>query len=313
MRIVLVGTVESTAVTLETLCEQNMPPSAVFGLDPALKERHGDYVDMAGMAARHGVPFIGVRSINDPDVVSEIASLEPDWLVVVGWSQICGEPLLAIPRLGSIGYHPTPLPAMRGRAVLAWTILLGCRSTAGTLFRLAPGVDSGDILVQRHFDLDERETLPSLISRHMAALKHMWQELAPRLKQENLAGQPQDESKASYCAKRGKEDGLIDWKMDSTMVDCLIRAVTRPYPGAFGWLRNARFTIWEAEPWNGTPYFGIPGQIVASLDEGLLVTCGANSTLLVREWAWEIGSTKPRIGDRIGSRQTEAPAQGSGG
>lgn len=315
MRIVLVGTVESTAVTLDALCREGRRPVAVFGLDPALKERHSDYVDMAELAARFDVPFTGVRSINDPDVVARIAALQPDWLVVVGWSQICREPILAIPRLGAIGYHPSPLPELRGRAVLAWTILLGCRSTAGTLFRLAPGADSGDILAQSSFDLDERENLPSLMEKHMVVLRHMWLELLSRLDGENVAGKPQDEAGASYCARRTAEDGLINWHENAADVDRLIRAVTRPYPGAFGWLRDRKLMIWKAEPWTGARYFGAPGQIVARLGDALLVTCGGNTALLVRDWAWEGADAQPppQIDDRIQSAQPRAALQSVGG
>lgn len=299
MRIVLVGTVESTAVTFDALSEAGRQPVAVVGLDPLLRERHSDFVDMGAVAARAGIPFVGVRSVNDAQVVARIAELEPDWLVVVGWSQICREPLLAVPRLGSIGYHPAPLPELRGRAVLAWTILLGRTATAGTLFRLAAGVDSGAILAQHGFDLTDRETLPELMAKHMAALRRMWKELAPRLGEGDLTGIVQDETRASYCARRTAGDGLIDWSAGATQVDRLIRAVTRPYPGAFGWLRDRKLTIWQAEPWSGPVHYGAPGQIVARLGDGLLIACSGNTALVARQWDCDDASM-PRTGERIG-------------
>ena len=301
MRIVLIGAVESTAVTFQALCEHGVTPVAVFGLLPELGHRHSDLVDIAGMADAMNVPFVGVRSINDADVVARIEALDPDWLIVVGWSQICGERLLAVPRVGSIGYHPSALPKLRGRAVLAWTILLGLKRTAGTLFSLAPGVDSGDILAQHAFDLDERETLPSLIAKHMAALRSMWAEIMPRLAAP-LPGMKQDDGKASYCAKRTAADGLIDWSREAVDIDRLIRAVTHPYPGAFGWLRGSKLTIWEATIWAGPTYHGSPGQIVARHEQGLVITCANGTALLATKWDWpDLASRngKVPVGERI--------------
>lgn len=301
MRIVLIGTVESTAVTLRSLCEAGHAPVMVVGLDPGLASRHGDYVDMGSEAARLGVPFFSVRSINDPVHVERIAGLEPDWLVVVGWSQICREPLLAVPTQGAIGYHPSPLPELRGRAVLAWTILLDRKETAGSLFRLEPGVDSGSIFVQRAFELDPRESLTTLMAKHMAALDHMWSDLLPRLESGEVEGRIQDETRASYCGKRTAADGLIHWDQDATSIDRLVRAVTRPYPGAFGWLRAGKLNVWATEIWQGAPYYAPPGQVLAILDDGLLVACGDFTSLKITDWSWEDPGEHrdPRVGDQI--------------
>lgn len=303
MRIVLIGAVESTAVTLEALIRAGYPPVAIVSLEPELSGRHGDFVDMGALAAKAGISFIGVRSINAPDIVARLEALQPDWLVVVGWSQICQEPLLAIPRLGAIGYHPAPLPEMRGRAVLAWTILLGRSRTAGTVFRLEPTVDSGDILAQRAFDLDERETLPSLLSKHMYALKTMWDELMPRLASGDIETTIQDIGRASYCAKRTAADGLIDWQSDAQAIDRLIRAVTAPYPGAFTTVEGSKLIIWKGEIWDGPRYYGLPGQIADHDQNGILVSCGNHTALLLKQWQWSEAESGrlPRVGGRFGT------------
>lgn len=303
MRIVLVGTVESTVVTLRAFVAAGHAPVAVVTLLPDLADRHGDFVDMAAEARSLGVNCVTVRSINAPDVVDAIAGLEPDWLVVVGWSQIVHPPLLAVPRVGSIGYHPSPLPRLRGRAVLAWTILLGLDRTAGTLFKLEPGVDSGHVLAQRKFAVSARETLATLISKHMEALDAMWRDLIPRMIDGAVAGEVQDEAAASYCGKRTADDGRIDWTQPVVAVDRLVRAVTRPYPGAFTWRADDRLTIWRAEPWQGPVHYGPPGQVLAVGEADFLVACRLGETLRVMDWSWGNPETaRPlRVGERLGA------------
>lgn len=301
MRIVLIGTVESTAVTLRAMVKGGYPPIAVVSLDPTLAARHSDFVDMAPLASAAGAEFIPVRSVNAPDVVARIAALAPDWLVVAGWSQILHPPLMAAATVGTVGYHPAPLPELRGRAVLAWTILLGRTWTAGSLFKLEPQVDSGEILAQERFDLDPCETLATLMEKHMKALSAMWADLLPRLADGTASSQPQDGSRASYCAKRTAADGRIDWDQDVAVIDRLVRAVTAPYPGAFSLRGDDRLIIWEAEPWTGPAHFGLPGQIVDIQDGALLIACRMGQVLRVNRWEWG-GPENPkplRIADRL--------------
>jgi methionyl-tRNA formyltransferase len=301
MRIVLIGAVESTAVTLDCMIESGYPPISVVGLDKTLAARHSDFVDMETRAREAGITFIPVRSVNAPEVVERITSLEPDWLVVVGWSQICHAALLAIPRLGAIGYHPSPLPELRGRAVLAWTLLLGRETTGGSLFALEPTVDSGDILAQRLFPVVPRETLSSLICKHLSALSDMWRELLPKMVLGPLVGRPQDPALASHCAKRTAEDGRVDWTGSVYDIDRLVRAVTAPYPGAFSDRGDDRLQIWEAEPFVGPTHYGLPGQVLAVGEKEILIACRLGEALAVRRWSWpdEKGASPLRVGDRL--------------
>jgi methionyl-tRNA formyltransferase len=301
MRTVLIGAVESTAVTLNALLAAGSPPVGVVGLDVACASRHSDYVDMGALSIVHGLPFLGVASANSDEAVAWVEALQPDWIIVVGWSEICRAPLLSKARLGGIGYHPAPLPALRGRAVLAWTILLGLTETAGTLFNLEPTVDSGAILAQRFFPVDARETLPGLMAKHMQALAGMWADLLPRLAHGPVSGIAQDEARATYCAKRVAADGGIDWRADAVAVDRLVRAVTAPYPGAFTALGDRRLIVWEAEIWEGPRHYGIPGQVVETRGSDALVACGDGGAILVRRWDWADGveARRLRVNDRF--------------
>src|SRR3546814_5174240 len=68
---------------------------------------------------------------------------------------------------------PAPLPRLRGRGVIPWTILANEPITAGTLFWIDDGADSGPILEQAFFHVAPDETAASLYARHMRALGEM--------------------------------------------------------------------------------------------------------------------------------------------
>ncbi len=238
MRIVLVGAVDSTLIALETLTQQGVPPVALFTLPLSKAQRHSDYVNLEPFAVKYGVSVVGAPNINAPEILDKIRFFQPDYLFVIGWSQICRQELLSIPRIGSIGCHPAPLPENRGRGVIPWTILQRRLDTAMTMFWLDKGVDSGDILLQEKFPVAPDETATTLYKKHGESLQKLLSVTITMLKEGNPPRTPQNHSLATYCAKRVADDGLIDWNLSAESVWTLIRSVTKPYPGAFISVKN---------------------------------------------------------------------------
>ncbi len=77
------------------------------------------------------------------------------------------------PELPTVNIHPSLLPYGRG----GWPMpldILNCRKTSGvTIHKIAEGFDTGDILLQRAFDLDAAETLETLMNKVYALLPEM--------------------------------------------------------------------------------------------------------------------------------------------
>ncbi len=281
MRNVLVGAVETTRVVFETLVSLGRAPLALVTLPTSKAFRHSDWVDLRPLAAPADVPVIEAENVNDAGVLNILADLRPDHVLVVGWSQICRQEFLSIPRVGAIGYHPSPLPQNRGRGVIPWTILQRRSDTAGTFFWLDEGVDSGDILAQHRFAVEPNETARSLYDKHLAVLAQLVSSVLPLLLEGNPPRLPQDHVRATYCAKRVPADGLMDWQADAETVWTLVRAVGRPYPGAFTFRREKAISVWDAEYVGPAPYYGLPGQVQAVTKAGALVQCGDGGHILL--------------------------------
>jgi len=282
MRIVLVGAVESSLAVLRTLTEERHAPVALVTLPLTKSSRHSDFVDLRPAATSMGVPVIEVSNVNSPDAVTQMRRLEPDFMFVIGWSQICGPEFLHIPKHGCIGYHPSLLPENRGRAVIAWTILQGLEHSGGSLFWLADGVDSGDLLIQRPLALAPDETARTLMDKHLQMLPDILRQALALLSAGNFPRIVQDSSKATYCARRTLADGWIDWTRPAREIWTLIRAAGRPYPGAFTIDRQRKLTIWAANLVNGRPFWGMPGQIQEITPAGVVVQCGDREHVLLK-------------------------------
>ena len=233
MRTAFVGAVEGSAVALGALIRAGMSPGLVITLTPKVSLRHSDYVDLTPLAKAGGSEIIYAADVNGPDVIEALRAFQTDLVLVIGWSQICGDAFRSVASIGNIGFHPSPLPRMRGRAVIPWTILLGEDVTAASLFWLDDGVDSGPILLQEPIAVAADETARTLYAKQTDALARMLPKAVELVRSGKASRIEQDHSLATYCAKRTADDGLIDWREPAEAILRLVRAVGAPYPGAF--------------------------------------------------------------------------------
>lgn len=221
---------------------------AVTLLDDQSQSKSGRvYLD--AFCRDRGIPLVKTRHVNDPLVLDAIRSQEIDWLFVIGWSQIAGPEVLASPTRGVLGMHPTLLPEGRGRAAIPWAILKGLKRTGVTLFQLDEGVDTGPIVAQEVIELRPDETASTLYERvrkaHRTLIARTWSDLVA----DRVTPRPQDDRRASQWPGRCPEDGRVEPDvMTVEEIDRLVRAVTRPYPGAFLDEGELRVRVWAGSP-----------------------------------------------------------------
>jgi methionyl-tRNA formyltransferase len=226
---------------------------------------------MRPLADEHGLELVATANVNEEALVDRVRSLDPALIYVIGWSQLVKPPLLETPSQGCVGIHPTRLPEGRGRAPIPWTILKGLDRTASTMFTLTEGVDEGDVIGVVELEVDPREDATSLYAKHRDAHVELVRRHTRPLLDGSAERTPQDHDAATYWPKRDPEDGRIDWTLPAEEVDRLVRAVTRPFPGAFTDLPAGRETIWRAEPAPGVE--AEPGTWVSEAGQ-TLVACG---------------------------------------
>lgn len=295
MNTVFVGSVEGSLAGLRAVCEAGHVPCLVVTLPPDLGHRHSDFADLAPLAAEYNIPVHFTANSNSPNTLMAIAQTEPDLIMVIGWSQLVGTDFRALPKLGCLGFHPADLPRLRGRAVIPWAILLGEREMGTSLFWIDEGTDTGKIAAKTRFSVDpDTITARELYDRHIAALTDMLPDLLSRIDSGTVPRIPQDETGASFCARRRPEDGRINWTAPAAEICRLIRAVGPPYPGAF--TEDAvgnRLVITAAHltPREGY-YIGLPGQVQQVDGRSFTVYCGDGRCLDIVDWS---GADTPRI------------------
>ncbi len=297
MRILLIGSVESSQRTLLKLVEHRLNVVGVMGYQPKNIDRVSGYVDLAPDARAASIPFLPFRNINDHR--DEIAKLQPDIIFVVGLSQLIASDIVSLPQFGCVGFHPTRLPAGRGRAPLAW-LVLEQQSGAATFFHIGEGVDDGPIYVQQPFNVSETDDAESVCETLFNAMDIALDRWLPDLANGQLHSVPQDHSQASWYARRTPEDGVLDWHRPVDELVRLVRASTRPHPGAFSFCDDARIIIWRAEACIDLAITGVVGRVVHMESTGSFVVQCGEGLLRVTEYSISEGQWQPKVGIKIG-------------
>ncbi len=185
-------------------------------------------------ATEHDVPLHKFRNMNDDDALLAFRAADLDWLYVIGWSQMAKSEVLSIPRAGWWASIRLLLPQGRGRASIPWAIIKGLDETGVTMFKLDEGVDTGPILGQAKVPISADETSTTLYEKVVDAHRQLIRLTYPHIADGTIELVEQDHSQATEWPGRKPSDGLIEpLGMSSLEVDRMVRALTRPYPGAF--------------------------------------------------------------------------------
>lgn len=293
MRFGWIGVHKEGLPALEALLEARAPLVAALTLKPELAATRSGAADYRAVCSRNELPLYEIANVNDESTLQLLRDLKLDVVFVIGWSQILKPATLQAARLGMIGAHASLLPHNRGSAPINWALIRGERMTGNSLMWLAEGVDAGDLIDQTAFCISPYDTCATLYERVAESNRDMLLRLLPALLAGQRPGTPQRHSHQPVLPRRRPADGRVDWRGDAASIYAFVRALTKPYPGAFSWLDSQRWTIWDAAllPGGADGVGLIPtaapgeilGPVVSPTDAacGQVVACGTGALLLL--------------------------------
>jgi methionyl-tRNA formyltransferase len=169
-----------------------------------------------------------------------------------------------------------------------WSLIEDMDRFLLSVIKLDEGVDSGEIVDTKKFDITEFDTIRTLYYKlSITTTDILLESLGPILRGEfnytSQVGNP------TYYPKREPDDGKIHWGESTSSIYNLIRAVSDPYPGAFSQYDGERIYIWKAVPFSQDLALDASSgeiiQVFETTDEFVVGT--ADGTLLIREWTAE--------------------------
>lgn len=221
-----------------------------------------------------------VRTDSNKEIEVLIKKLRPQALVICSYNKILGPDILGLTKC--INVHGGDLPRWRGRANFNWAIILDKKKIGITLHEAIPNLDAGNIFAQYSIPISERETIASLYDKTNVVIRRNLGQVVEKVLK-GYKGKPQ-RGQSTYCCTRLPQDGYIDWSLSSIEIDRFIRALTKPFPGAFTYFKGEKMDVWSSEiQKNPLKYVArIPGRII-KIHKGLGVeVLTGDSSIIVK-------------------------------
>jgi methionyl-tRNA formyltransferase len=209
-------------------------------------------------AVRRHLKVLQPEKLKNLQFLEELRSLNADLQIVVAFRML-PESVWNMPPLGTINLHGSLLPQYRGAAPINWAVINGEKETGVTTFKLKHEIDTGDILMQESFLIDENETAGEVHDKMKDIGARVLVETVKDIADGTLAEKPQttddgpqssivsgQSSLFKHAPKIFTETCNIDWRRSIDEIHNLIRGLS-PFPCAFTELGDKTLKIFRGE------------------------------------------------------------------
>lgn len=174
-----------------------------------------------------------LKKENDIQFLKEI---NPDYILLAWWPFIIKEPILLLPKIGTINFHPSLLPYNRGKHYNFWTIVEDTPFGV-TIHFVDNSIDGGDIIFQKEIEKTWEDTGQTLYQKAQRAMLELFFENYKRIVDQNYKRIKQDCNKGSFHYGKELEPAsqiILEKEYKAKDLLNLIRARTFPlYPGCY--------------------------------------------------------------------------------
>ena len=234
------GTPEFAVETLQALVENEYNVVAVVTQPDKPVGRHGSVLQPSQVkqyALEHGLPVLQPEKMKDPAFIEQLRSYDANLQVVVAFRML-PEVVWAMPEYGTFNVHAALLPQYRGAAPINWAVINGETETGVTTFFLDHDIDTGRIIMKKHFPIPDDADVEYVYD----GLMHLGAQLCLETLEAIIAADghpvsiPQDSvldgSAIKTAPKIFKETCEINWSKTAKQVYDFVRGLS-PVPGAW--------------------------------------------------------------------------------
>jgi methionyl-tRNA formyltransferase len=310
VKILFFGTASISKLYLESLYNDSHEFFIVTTPDkPALRGQRVVYPLIKVFALEKGLNFIQPLKFTQ-DVCQTIKNFSADVGVAVSYGKLIPRDIFDLPKLRTFNIHFSLLPKYRGAAPVQYALLNDDIKTGITSFYIEDSLDTGDILIQKSVDIEEKDNAETLFNKLVPLGIEVMKETLNLLKTKKInpihqSGEP------TFAPVLKKEAGLINWSKNAKEIYNQLRGLYI-WPGIYSMLGNGQlqgerikfldFEVIEKESKNNN--YGT----VASIEKnrGFVVKCAIGKLLITKlqpanksimsAWSFVL-SGKLKIGD----------------
>lgn len=264
----LISLLNSSHTVVAAVSQPDRPSGRGLGIEPTPVKQ---------VASGFDVPVWQPESLKGEAPREKLKDFKPDIVVVAAYGKILPGWVIGDPPLGAVNIHGSVLPAYRGAAPIQRAVINGEAETGVTILRVAPEVDTGDILLTQTLAIEPEETSGDLAEK-LAALGAGLIIRALEIIESGQAVWIPQPAAGTDAPKISKAEARIDWNKDALSIKNIVRGFN-PNPGAYFLFRNRRVKLWRAAAAPGQSG-AQPGTIDGLMPAGPVVVCREGTVLL---------------------------------
>jgi len=158
------------------------------------------------ISQKYKIQIFDTININSKEFIDKLKELKVDLVVSVTSPQTFKTELLSTPKLGCINVHGAPLPRYRGVLPSFWMLFNKEKKGAVTVHYMEEELDSGDIILQRGYDIRPDVTHHELIIESKRIGAEVLIEAIEIIRSGNIMRKQNDVTQATYYSFPKKED-----------------------------------------------------------------------------------------------------------
>jgi methionyl-tRNA formyltransferase len=268
--------------------------------DRTARDDQYGYRSAIDVCERESIPYIRCARV-DGAIASRAREFRPDLMMTVYFPHIVPQAVQDASKVKPVNIHPGILPHYRGRYPTPWYIINGAKEFGIAIHRLDAGVDTGDVLVQELYPVDDAITGHELYRKSMdlgapLLIKHF-----DALLDDRMPAKPQSGAGTYYSRIDARYE--IDWNLPREAIARRVRVHAKPYFPAFSFLFNRLISINRVSMVDPAGFTAQGGGRIIEIGGSLTVSC-CDGCLRIDEYeacpSWGHGEFERVV--RVGAR-----------
>jgi methionyl-tRNA formyltransferase len=183
------------------------------------------------LCERHRIEVINTVDPNSETALRRMHAVSPGAIFNINGFKILDKEIVSLPPLGVVNFHNGPLPRYAGLNIPTWVIWNGESEHGVTWHFVDEGIDTGDVIAQSTFPVDERETAISLTMKCILLGIRMFDQVLADVLSGQAPRRQQAGRRTYYRAADAPNSGFIDFRWPAARIDRLLRALDfHPFP-----------------------------------------------------------------------------------
>ncbi len=295
MRIIYMGTPDFAVPCLERLVKDGYDIALVVTQPDKPRGRKQEMTpsEVKVCALSHGIEVYQPESLRTDEAYDYLKKFEPDYIIVAAYGKILPKRILDMPKFACINVHGSLLPKYRGAAPIQRSVLAGDKVTGITTMLMGEGLDTGDMLLKKEYEIDINATSGEVFDALSQSAPDLLIETIEKFTKGEIIPEKQNEAEATHAAMLSKEEAVIDWNKSAAEIHNTVRGMA-PWPVAYTGYNGKKLKIFTSCLTDEKTT--IPAGKIKEDKNKILVACGDGMLL-------EIASLQLEGGKRLEAKQ----------